>query len=281
MTRAMVTGSTSGLGLEFAWQLAGTGHALVLVGRDEARLRAVRAQTRDAHDVEVEVLPADLADRRDLDRVALRLSDPVERVDLLVNNAGYGLRGGLLEVGIEEHERQLDTVMRSVLVLSHAAARAMVQRRRGAIINVSSLTGQRATGPYAASKSWVTVFTESLAAELAGTPVTATVLLPGYVQTDSHEGAARSRDGVPRVTWLKAPFVVERALRDAARGEVLSIPSIAARGLGASPSAPTGRLSRVLGSSTWSRRLGARMLRRARRGASRRTLHAHWQREID
>ena len=86
MARALVTGSTSGLGLEFAWQLAGTGHHLVLVSRDEDRLRAVAEQIRDVHDVTVEVLPADLSDREQLERVALRLTDPVERVELLVNN---------------------------------------------------------------------------------------------------------------------------------------------------------------------------------------------------
>src|SRR5690625_1684484 len=148
MAHALVTGSTSGLGLEFAWQLAGTGHDLVLVARDEDRLRTIAAQIRDVHDISVEVLPADLADRDRLEKVARRLTDPVEPVSLLVNNAGYGLRGGFLEVGIEDHEKQLDTLMRAVLVLSHAAARSMVQRRRGAIINVSSLAGYTTAGPY-------------------------------------------------------------------------------------------------------------------------------------
>lgn len=277
MARALVTCSTSGLGLEFAWQLAGTGHDLVLVARDEDRLRAVRAQIRDAHDVDIEVLAADIGEREGLDRVALRLTDPVDRVDLLVNNAAYGLRGGLLEIDVAAHEHQMDTVMRSVLVLSHAAARTMVQRRRGAIINVSSLLGARAGGPYAAAKTWVTVFTESLAEELEGTPVTATVLLPGYVRADGHDGAARHADGAPRVTWLQAPFVVERALKDAARGEVVSIPSLATRALGARDTAglPGGP------ASTWKRWTGERLLRRARQRASRRHLHAHWGREPD
>src|SRR5699024_5536227 len=141
----------------------------VLVSRDEDRLRAVTAQLRDVHSIEAEVLPADLSDREQLEPVALRLTDTVERIDLLGTNAGYGLRGGFLAVGIEDHETQLDTLMRAVLVLSHAAARTMVQRRRGAILNVSSLAGYTTAGPYAASKSWVTVFTESLAMELEGT----------------------------------------------------------------------------------------------------------------
>src|SRR5690606_4387185 len=86
---------------------------LVLVSRDQDRLRAVAEQIRDVHDVAVEVLPADLSDRGQLERVAVRLTDPVEPVDLLVNNAGYGLRGGFLEIGVEDHEKQMDTLMKA------------------------------------------------------------------------------------------------------------------------------------------------------------------------
>ena len=281
MARALVTGSTSGLGLEFGWQLAGTGHDLVLVSRDEDRLRAVAEQIRDVHDVTVEVMSVDLSDRRELERVEVRLTDPVDPVDLLVNNAGYGLRGGFLEVGIEDHEKQLDTLMRAVLVLSHAAARSMVQRRRGAILNVSSLAGYTTAGPYAASKSWVTVFTESLAMELKGTGVTATALLPGFVQTEFHERAAMSMDGLPRITWLKAPYVVEQALKDAAKGSVLSIPSVKYRTAGEMSRIAPRPLVRAMTSPNWYRRLQARSVERSRRRASHRNLRAPWQREDD
>ncbi|MCL6422410.1 SDR family oxidoreductase [Brachybacterium sp. JHP9] len=279
MARALVTGSTAGLGLEFAWQLAGTGHDLVLVARSEDRLHAVAEQIRHVHRVDIEVLPADLSVRRELDRVARRLTDPVDRISLLVNNAGYGLRGQFLEVPIEDHERQMDTLIRAVLVLSHAAARAMVQRRCGAILNVSSLAGYTAAGPYAASKSWVTVFTESLATELRGTGVTATALLPGFVQTEFHERASMNVEGLPRVTWLKAPYVVEQALRDTAAGHVLSIPSVKYRAAGEVSRLAPRRLMRFLTGPAWETRLSRRRLRRSRRTASKRELHAPWERE--
>lgn len=279
MARALVTGSTTGLGLEFAWQLAGTGHDLVLVSRDEERLQTVAEQIRDVHEVEIEVLPADLSDRTRLDKVATRLTDPVAPVDLLVNNAGYGLRGGFLEVGIADHEKQLDTLMRAVLVLSHAASCSMVQRRRGAIINVSSLAGYTTAGPYAASKSWVTVFTESLAMELQGTGVTATALLPGFVQTEFHERAAMNMEGLPRVTWLKAPYVVEQALKDAAKGTVLSIPSVKYRTAGEVSRIAPRPVVRALTSPNWYHRMQQRAVLKARRRASRKTLRAPWQRE--
>ncbi|GAA1289171.1 SDR family oxidoreductase [Brachybacterium alimentarium] len=267
------------MGLEFAWQLAGTGHDLVLVSRDEDRLRAVSEQIRDVHDVDVEVLAVDLSDRELLEKVAVRLTDPVDRVDLLVNNAGYGLRGGFLEVGIEDHEMQMDTLMKAVLVLSHAAARTMVQRRRGAILNVSSLAGYTTAGPYAASKSWVTVFTEALAMELKGTGVTATALLPGFVQTEFHERAAMTMDGLPRITWLKAPFVVEQALKDTAKGNVLSIPSVKYRTAGEFSRIAPRSMVRALTSPNWYHRMQQRAVLRSRRRASRRNLRAPWQRE--
>ncbi|MFC0673926.1 SDR family NAD(P)-dependent oxidoreductase [Brachybacterium hainanense] len=281
MTRALVTGSTAGLGLEFAWQLAGTGHDLVLVARNEDRLQAIAAQIRDVHGVDVQTLAADLSERSRLEVVAKRLTDPVDPVDLLVNNAGYGLRGTFLEVPVEDHERQMDTLMRAVLVLSHAAARVMVQRRRGAILNVSSLAGYTATGPYAASKSWVTVFTESLAMELKGTGVTATALLPGFVQTEFHERASMNVEGLPRVTWLKAPYVVEQALRDTARGQVISIPSVKYRTAGEVGRIAPRSIVRAVTSPRWHQKLMEKKVARARRQASRRDLRAPWRRDAE
>ena len=277
MARALVTGSTSGLGLEFAWQLAGTGHDLVLVARSVERLEAIAAHIRDAHGgVEVEVLEADLADHRDLDRVARRLTDPVSPVDLMVCTPCAMLHGGFLDFDIAEHERQLDLQIRAVLVLGHAAARSMVQRRRGAIINVSSLAGFGSVGAEAAVKSWITVFTEGLATELKGTGVTATALLPGFVSTEAHERAAMNVDGLPRVGWHKAPFVVQRALQDAAKGRSISVPAIRHHGLAEASRSSAGRVMEAMVGSGILHRLHERKLRRAARSASRTRLRAPW-----
>lgn len=229
MTRAMITGSTSGLGLEFAWQLAGAGHNLTLVARNEERLAAVAAQIEAVSGVRVEIIAADIADAHEAYRVARRLTDPVDPINLLVNHSGHTLRSHFLECEVEEQVEQIDTVIRATMILSHAAAGAMVKKGRGAILNVSSLAGFTTTSVPAAAKSWVTIFTEALAQELEDTGVTATVLLPGFVHTDAHENAAMNIEGVPRVTWMKAPFVVEQALKDCAAGEVISVPSLAFR----------------------------------------------------
>jgi hypothetical protein len=173
----------------------------------------------------VEVLPADLSDRAAVQRVADRLGDESRPVDVLVNNAGYALRGRFLSHDIEQEERLFDVLARAVLVLSHAAARAMVSRRRGHIVNVSSVAGFIATGTYSAAKSWVTVFTEGLAGELTGTGVTATALCPGFTKTEFQHRAGLSSPG-PAFMWLDPAGLVSDCLDDVARGRVVSVPGV-------------------------------------------------------
>ena len=225
MSAALVTGATAGIGREFAEQLAAKGVDLVLVARDAARLETVAVELRSTHGVAVEVLPADLSDREALERVAQRLRDPARPVDVLVNNAGFGLGAPFLQTDISDEERLLDVLVRSVLVLSHAAAGAMVARGSGRIINVSSVAGLLTSGTYSAAKAWVTTFTESLSGQVAGTGVTATALLPGYVRTEFHEraGIEKKRTGP---FWLDAGDLVRQALVDSERGRVVSIPSV-------------------------------------------------------
>jgi short-subunit dehydrogenase len=224
VSTALVTGATAGIGREFAEQLAAKGDDLVLVARDSARLESVAAELRAAHGVTVEVLSADLSDREALERVAERLRDPSRPIDLLVNNAGYGLNSRFLDTDVADEERLLDVLVRAVLVLSHAAAGAMATRGSGRIINVSSVAGLLTSGTYAASKAWVITFSESIAAQLAPRGVGVTALLPGYVRTEFHEraGIDKKRTGP---FWLDAPDLVRQALTDSERGRVVSVPS--------------------------------------------------------
>lgn len=224
MGTALVTGATSGIGAAFARALARRGWDLVLVARDEARLER-EAGTYRAAGRTVEVLRADLADRRDVDRVAVRLEDPDRPVDLLVNNAGFSVREPLTGTDTAAHDRAFEVMVRAVLVLSAAAGRAMRARGRGRIVNVSSTAGRIAMGGYSAIKAWVTVFTEGLSIELAGTGVTAMALEPGWVRTEFHERAGISGSSLPSVLWLDADALVEAALKDLGRGRVLSTPS--------------------------------------------------------
>ncbi|MFI7493548.1 SDR family NAD(P)-dependent oxidoreductase [Kocuria sp. M4R2S49] len=232
MLTALVTGGTSGIGAAFAEALARRGNALVLVARDADRLEQTASRLRTEHGVPVEILPADLSDRADVDRVAARVEDPERPVDVLVNNAGFSVKTRFADPDTGAHDRAFEVMCRAVLVLSSAAARAMTTRGSGWIINVSSTAGLVTMGSYSAIKAYTTAFTEALAVELDGTGVHVTALLPGWVRTEFHERAGISGTSIPSFMWLTPERVVEEALDDVARGKVLSMPAKRYRLLG-------------------------------------------------
>ncbi len=225
MSTALITGATAGIGLEFATQLAARGHDLVLVARDTARLEATAGRLGSAYGIAVEVLPADLSDRTQLQVVADRVADPARPVEVLVNNAGYGLEGSFLDNDIATEEAMFDVLGRAVLVLMHAAAGGMVARGHGRIVNVSSVAGFIASGSYSAAKAYVTVLTESVAARLAGTGVTATAVCPGFVRTEFHQRAGLDMRALLDVVWLDTGDLVRDALAAADAGRVVVVPS--------------------------------------------------------
>jgi short-subunit dehydrogenase len=128
MSTALVTGASSGIGLAFSRELASRGHDLVLVARGMRRLEEVAGELRERHGVLVETLSADLSDRVETQIVAERVADPARPVDLLINNAGFGLGQGFVDGDLSVEERALDVMVRAVVVLSHAAARSMRER---------------------------------------------------------------------------------------------------------------------------------------------------------
>jgi short-subunit dehydrogenase len=225
MSVALVTGPTAGIGRSFAHQLAEQGYDLVLVARDRARLEAEADALRSAYGVSVEVLPADLVDRAELATVEARLADRERPVDLLVNNAGFGLKRRFLDNAVDEEQAMLDVLVTAVMRLSHAALGGMVERGHGGIINVSSVAAFLPRGSYAAAKAYVNTFSEWAAQEYAGRGVTVTCLCPGFTKTEFHERMDVSRGSAPGFLWLDADELVRTALRDHAKGRVFSIPS--------------------------------------------------------
>ena len=153
MSTSLITGATAGIGHEFARQLAARGHDLVLVARDTARLEEVAADLRATYGVQAEVLAADLTDPDQLATVESRLAERERPVDLLVNNAGFGLKNGFLDNDIDTEQRQQDVLVRAVLRLTHAALGGMVERGRGGVINVSSVAAFLPRGTYSAAKA--------------------------------------------------------------------------------------------------------------------------------
>jgi short-subunit dehydrogenase len=222
MSTAMVTGPTAGIGLSFATRLAARGDDLVLVARDVGRLEGVAADLRSSYGVRVEVLPADLVERDQLRAVEARLRDPERPIDLLVNNAGFGLKERFLRNDVEAEEAMLEVLVTAVLRLSHAALGPMVERGHGGLINVSSVAAFLPRGTYAAAKAWVNSFSEWAANEYRAQGVTVMALCPGFTKTEFHERMDVTRGS--GFLWLDPDFLVRKALEDFDKGRVYSIP---------------------------------------------------------
>ena len=182
---ALVTGPTAGIGLEFARQLAASGHDVVLVARNEARLNEVALELHQEFGAHCEVLVADLADRDQLAVVEARLAAPSGPIDLLVNNAGFGLKDRFLVNSVEQEQMLLDVLVTAVMRLSHAALGPMAARGSGAVLNVSSVAGLNPApgiGYYGVSKAALLGLTVQLAAELAPR-VRVNAVAPAVVRT--------------------------------------------------------------------------------------------------
>jgi uncharacterized protein len=225
MATALITGGTSGIGAAFARAVAVRGDDLVLVARKADRLSEMATELKERYAVSVETIVADLAVRDEVIRITERLTSIEQPIDMLINNAGFGIRAKLTDLDTSPHEHGIDVMIRAVLMLGGAAGQAMRERGAGTIINVSSTAGFVAMGSYSAIKSWVTAYTESLANELHGTGVKVTALCPGWVRTEFHERANINIGSIPDSLWLDADRVVIECLDDAAAGKVISIPT--------------------------------------------------------
>lgn len=260
MGTALVTGATSGLGEEFCWQLAAGGHDLVLVARREQVLEALADKLRNVAGVGAQVIAADLSTPEGVAAVSRRLDvggqdgpcgmdgdpggargtegacrgtrgsaggtgeGPERPVDLLVNNAGFGLGRAFVDNSVANEERGLDVMVRAVMVLSHHAARSMRSRGRGAVLNIGSVASRTGGGTYSAHKAWVVAFTEGLSEELAGTGVSATVVCPGPVATSFFANAGIDLGG--RLAVATPERVVADALQAVRAGRVQTTPTL-------------------------------------------------------
>jgi short-subunit dehydrogenase len=227
-TLVAITGASSGIGEAFARRLAPE-HDILLIARRKDRLEKLAAELSARHEGRFEVLEADLAKDRDVDRLAQRLATD-ERLALLINNAGFGTRGLFWKSPLETQEDMHRLHVMAPLRLMHAALSNLVQRDFGAIINVASVAAfVRSPGgaSYAATKSWMTTFTEAIYTELKSThsKVVVQALCPGYTYSEFHE-----RLGVDRATlgsssfWHSAEFVVDASLDGLRKGKLFVIP---------------------------------------------------------
>ena len=225
MPTALITGGTSGIGAEFARQLAARGDDLVLVARNPDRLAEFATELKETYGVAVETISADLGVRDEVRQVAARLGSAEQPIDLLVNNAGFGLPSSVIPEDTAPYDYGIDVMIKAVLALSAAAGRAMQSRGHGFILNVSSTAGFTTMSVYSAIKAWVTSYSEALAGQLAPHGVSVTALCPGYVRTEFHQRAAIRTGSLPDLMWIDLERMVRDALTDLAKGKVISIPS--------------------------------------------------------
>jgi hypothetical protein len=252
-----VTGASAGIGRAFAERLARDQMDLCLVARRKDRLDALADELRVRRGVDVEVRACDLTDPAAL----AELCEAVARrpPDLLVNNAGFGTVGRFAELDAEREEREIRLNVLALVRLTRAALPAMVERGHGAVINVSSMASLSPapyTATYAATKAFVTSFSEALYEELRGTGVKVQALLPGFTRTEFQDVAGVDKHAVPGFAWMPPEDVVEASLRALERGEAVCVPGLANRVLAGVTRLVPSAVSRRLTGAALRRTLG-------------------------
>ena len=228
--RALVTGASSGIGRALAVEVARDGGDVVLVARRRGELEEVADEVRSLGR-EAEVLVADLTDAADLERVAERLADDAAPVDLLVNNAGYGSFGDFADLDLDGQLGQVRLNVLALVRLSHTAAAVLRRRGDGAVLQVGSLAGFQplpGNAVYAATKAFVSSFSQALHEELRGQGVRVTVLAPGFTRTEFQEraGVEGLAARLPAVVWDDAATVARAGLDGVAAGRAVVVPGL-------------------------------------------------------
>lgn len=226
---ALVTGASAGIGKAFALELAARGADLILTARRRDRLEELAKEIRVTHGRKVAVIEADLAQRDAPEQLMASIKAQGLQVDVLVNNAGYGVPGFFRSHGWQEHADFLQVMVTSVVHLSHLCVNEMVPRGFGQIINIASLAGLVPSGPshtlYGAAKSFVIKFSEALASEVASRGVQVCAVCPGFTYSEFHDVAGNRGQvsKLPKLMWMDAATVVRQGLDATARGEVVYI----------------------------------------------------------
>ena len=214
----------------FARKLAFEGYDLILVARREAKLIQLAAELQARFHINAEVVVADLSEPAEIEHVEKRIIE-LANLELLVNNAGFGVPGKFAETPLDKTMAMIDVHVISSTRLTHAALPAMITRGRGVIINVASIGGfipRPGDAVYCATKAYLIAFSEALQGELVGTGVRVQVLCPGFVPTeflDSPEyEQVHIKNKIPRWLWSPAEEVVNEALHTLKRDQVVCVP---------------------------------------------------------
>jgi len=234
---ALVTGSSAGIGAEFARQLAARDCDLVLTARREDRLQSLASELRDAHGIEVDVIADDLSDPSASERIAAAATRDGRAIDILINNAGYGVPGRYDKVDWVTHARFMQVLMSAPLQLCHLLLPAMRERGYGRILNVASLAGLVPSTPgntlYGPAKAFLMHVSQALAMENRAYGIHVCALCPGFTHSEFHD-VSRARKLVSKLPgwmWSDVDDVVRQGLDAVERGQVVCVPGRANRAI--------------------------------------------------
>jgi uncharacterized protein len=228
---ALVTGASSGIGAEIARELAARGHGLALVARREERLVELAGELKGTHGVRAEAFRADLGSLAGRDDLATRVADAGLDVEILVNNAGIGDAGDFHETDRERNLRMIELNCGALTDLQGRYLPSMVERGRGAVINVASTASFQpipGNAVYAATKAYVLSLSEAVHGELSGTGVTLTAVCPGPVKTEfvAEAGLDGAEDRTPGFVWTEVEDVATAAVDGAEKGKRVVVPGL-------------------------------------------------------
>lgn len=228
---ALLTGASAGLGAEFASQLAAAGTDLVLVARRLDRLEEMAASLRAEHGVAVHVIQADLATEEGLAAVEEHMARNGSP-DLLVNNAGFGGRTGFVKGDGSDHLQMVRVHVDAAVRLTKAALPGMIDRGRGAIVNVASVAAFSpfSGAMYSGTKAFLVMFSQNLQTEVRSKGIVLQALCPGMTHTEFHQVAGIDKSVVPAPFWMSADKVVRVSLRRLGHG-VVCVPGWYNKGL--------------------------------------------------
>ena len=226
MGKALVTGATSGIGLEFTHQLADQGYDLILVSRNLTRLNETAIELKNKYSVNSQVLVADLGTDEGIKKTCDLINAEGKNLEFIVNNAGLGINKPFHKADLAEEVNLLNVLVKAPLEICHTALNQMIKFNKGYIVNVGSVATWTTSGTYSAAKVWLTSFSESLNTNYKGSEINVTVVAPGFTKTEFHQRANMPIETIPNWMWISTRLVVKDSLKAVLKGKAVVIPHI-------------------------------------------------------
>ncbi|MEY3636127.1 MAG: hypothetical protein RL147_556 [Actinomycetota bacterium] len=219
---ALVTGATVGIGESFTRLLASHKYNIVLVARDLPRLNERAQSLETIYGIKTHVIQADLSTNAGCGVVEKYIAS--NEIEVLINNAGFGINKAFTVSELDAEQQMFDVLIRTPMRLMHVSLPLMKARDKGVVINVTSVAAWIAGGTYSAAKSYLTVLSEAMHTELAGTNVKVSALAPGFTRTQFHQRGRMSMKGLPNFMWLNPDVIVAKSWNETLKGKAVSIP---------------------------------------------------------